>query len=347
MPSHPPAPPADVIARWRAFAHARISSIQGGLINQTFRVDRADAESAILQRLHPVFSAQLNLDIDAVTRHLQQRGVATPRLIPADNGELWVSAQDGVWRAMSFTPGVAPHYLDSPASAYQAGALVARFHQALADFDYQYQSPRRHVHDTAQHLARLRQALDEHGEHRLYAAVAPLAEQLLAQAPGLIDLSALPLRHAHGDLKISNLMFDAAGRGLCLIDLDTLARMPWPLEMGDALRSWCNPRREDQLPASLDLDLFAAALKGYRATAPDLIEAQEWAALIPGLARICLELSARFLSDALYENYFGWDEARYASRGEQNLARARAMFALYRDVLQKQLEAKRLLPPSR
>ena len=36
-----------------------------------------------------------------------------------------------------------------------------------------------------------------------------------------------------------------ADRALCLIDLDTLAHMPVALELGDALRSWCNPATED------------------------------------------------------------------------------------------------------
>ena len=50
----------------------------------------------------------------------------------------------------------------------------------------------------------------------------------------------------HGDPKISNLMFARdSDRGLCLIDLDTLGPMPIALELGDALRSWCNPAAED------------------------------------------------------------------------------------------------------
>ena len=67
------------------------------------------------------------------------------------------------------------------------------------------------------------------------------------------------------------MLFDSRGRGLCLIDLDTLTLMSWPLEMGDALRSWCNPTREDgHALASFDLELFEAAVQGYRRTAGGL-----------------------------------------------------------------------------
>jgi Ser/Thr protein kinase RdoA (MazF antagonist) len=170
-----------------------------------------------------------------------------------------------------------------------------------------------------------------------------LADSLLREAETLVALESLPLRHAHGDLKISNLMFDAAGRGLCLIDLDTLSRMHWALEMGDALRSWCNPNKEDRPSARLDLAFFEAAVKGYRESAPGLISVDEWAALVAGLARICLELSARFLADALNESYFGWEPKRYPARGEHNLARGRAMWSLYQDVMHKRRTAERIL----
>jgi len=56
-----------------------------------------------------------------------------------------------------------------------------------------------------------------------------------------------------------------------------------------------------------------------------------------------LELSARFLADALYESYFGWEPERYPGRGEHNLTRGRAMWSLYRDVMRKRGVAERIL----
>jgi hypothetical protein len=219
---------------------------------------------------------------------------------------------------------------------------VARFHRALDGFEHRYRFSRGNVHDTPAHLARLEQALGRHASHRLFDRAAPMGDALLPEARRLTDLSGLPRRHAHGDLKISNLMFDDAGRGMCLIDLDTVALMAWPLEMGDALRSWCNPRREDQRPARLDTRLLAAALSGYAQAAGDFPTATERAALIDGLLQICLELSARFLADALDESYFGWDASRYPGRGEHNLARAQATWELYRDVRTREAQAREI-----
>ncbi len=336
-------PSPEVLSHWGRFVDVRVQPITTGLINATFALQGSSGERAVLQRLHPVFSPEVNLDIAAVTAHLTKKGVPTPRLLPTDRGDLWLPMEDGIWRALSWVQGHTHAFLADGDTAEQAGGLVGRFHAALADLKYSYRSGRTHVHDTAAHLERLHQALDQHGVHRLHSDVALLAEPLLRESASLVNLTAMPLRHAHGDLKISNLMFDKRGRGLALIDLDTVTRMHWPLEMGDALLSWCNPRREDQLPAALDLDLLTRAMTGYRRSTGDLIGRDEWEALVPGLARICLELASRFLADALNESYFGWDPDAYRTRGDHNLARSKAMWALYRDVQGKIPEAGRRL----
>jgi len=339
----PQRPPEAVLRNWEGFYGARLVPIDTGLINSTYSLDTTDGKAVILQRLHPVFSPQVNMDIAVITEHLAQRGMITPRLLPTKAGDLWMKAQDGIWRAQTRLPGVSHRYLSGPAMAREAGRLVGSFHVALKDLDYQYQSARMHVHDTPVHLDRLRQALNAQVGHRLYPRVATLSETLLREADGLVRLEELPLRHAHGDLKISNLLFDDQDRGLALIDLDTLTHMNWPLEMGDALRSWCNPRKEDEIPASLNLGFLEAALAGYRDCATELVTKQEWESLIPGLARICLELSARFLADALNEAYFGWNAKAYPGRGEHNLARGTAMWTLYLDVMKKRTAAERLI----
>lgn len=325
--------PQAVFSRWAGFAGKAASRITAGLINQTFAVGDDTGCIAVIQRLHPLFEGAVNLDIEAITSHLAAKGLVTPRLIPTDQDALWVEHGGHVWRALSWVAGRNYNKIHDPSLAREAGMIVARFHRALADLSHNYRSTRRNVHDTPAHLERLVAAIDTHRGHPLRSQVQATADPLLESAVGLTDLSALPARHAHGDLKISNLLFDGASRGGgCLVDLDTLSRMIWPLEMGDALRSWCNPREEHQRPVSLNLELLEAAVAGYTAVASDLIPLEEWQLLIAGLAQICLELSARFLTDSLNEEYFGWDPTRYPSRGAHNLVRGLAMWELYQDV---------------
>jgi Ser/Thr protein kinase RdoA (MazF antagonist) len=133
----------------------------------------------------------------------------------------------------------------------------------------------------------------------------------------------------HGEPKISNVMFAArSDRALCLIDLDTLARMPVALELGDALRSWCNPATEDAPEARFVRPFYAAAIEGYASAARSLLGPQEWSAIADGTLTITVELAARFCADALRERYFRWDESRYASSSAHNQARTRAQLKI-------------------
>ena len=49
---------------------AEINPMGTGLINQTFLVRTTDNEQFVLQRLNPIFSPAINVDIDVVTQEL-------------------------------------------------------------------------------------------------------------------------------------------------------------------------------------------------------------------------------------------------------------------------------------
>ncbi len=336
--------PAAVLVRWSAFAGAVPQRFGTGLINRTFVVDNG-TQRAVLQRLHPIFRPAVNDDLDAVTAWLHKKGRATPRLIRTDDGASCVAvageseSEGETWRLLSFVDGMSADRLSSPEQARAAGILVASFHAAVEDLNYAYLHVREGVHDTRKHLVKLARALAKHRKHRLGSAAGALGKEILDAGARLPDLSALPPRHSHGDLKISNLLFDDAGKGLCLCDLDTLQKLPWPLEMGDALRSWCNPKGEDVEAAAVDVDLFRAAIEGY-CTAPKrpFLMPDETAHLVDGLLTICVELSARFCADALDESYFGWDNQKYKTRGDHNLVRARGQWSLAKSVRDRKAE---------
>jgi hypothetical protein len=171
--------------------------------------------------------------------------------------------------------------------------------------------------------------------------VAPLAEQLLQAAKALEDLNVLPKRHSHGDLKINNLIF-ASPRG-SLIDLDTIGKMPWPIEMGDAFRSWCNPQGEDASKVYFDERLFEAAIMSYAKAVHGLWTPEEIASLPDAIATLPLELSSRFLRDVLEDCYFGYDATRFESRATHNLVRAQGQWSLYCDIAKKKASISQLL----
>src|SRR5262249_43438144 len=165
------------------------------------------------------------------------------------------------------------------------------------------------------------------------AEAVDLGREIVGAVRGLPALPAIPRRHCHGDLKISNLLFAAPPvRGVCLVDLDTLGLSTMAFELGDAMRSWCNPHGEDAGRVAFDLATFAAAIRGFRAVADALVSDDEKVAIVVGLETVCLELAARFTVDVFRDEYFGWDPARFASRRAHNLVRGHGQLALGRAV---------------
>lgn len=324
---------------------ARVEPVAIGLINRTFRVEGPDARRTILQKLNPIFTPRVHEDIEAVTAHLARKGMVTPRLVRTIAGELYVEGERGVWRMMTFIDGDTKERLKTVAEAREAGVLLARFHRAVADLEHEFKNRRLGVHDTPRHLAKLRQALEEHRDkHPRYAEVAPLGEEILALAGVLPPLPPVADRIVHGDPKVSNLLFEAAtGRGVALVDLDTLARMPLFVELGDAFRSWCNPSGEDATRVQFSLELFGAAIAGYAEGAEGLIEADEVRGIVPATKTIIVELAARFAADALEESYFGWDATRFPTRGAHNELRARGQLALARSLMAQEAQAEAIV----
>lgn len=330
--------PESALSAW-ALGTVRLAPLGSGLINRTWLVT-AGPGRYVLQQVNPIFPGAVNGDIDVVTRHLRAKGLVSPALRPTAGGQLWVDAPGGAWRLMTHVDGISHDRLASPAQAEEAGRYLASFHAALADLRHAFSSPRAGVHDTPRHLAVLRQALVDHADHRDIGDIRPLAEDILALAADLPAIPAQPPRVVHGDPKVNNLLFDeATGRAVCLIDLDTLGHMPLHLELGDAFRSWCNPKGEDSARSAFSLDLFAAAVRGYAGGARSWVTAGEVAALVPGTLTIYVELAARFCADALRECYFGWDPGRYPTRSVHNRVRAASQITAARALWAVRAEA--------
>lgn len=351
----PIAVPQEVLAAFDAEGAPAVP-ITHGHINATFRLD-APTGTFVLQRLNPIFAPEVNLDIEVLTGHVAAAGLQTPRLRRTRAGAAWQQADGGdIWRALTFVPGPVFAQATSAGQCHGAGALLGAFHRALSGVQHQFHARRPGVHDTPAHLKGLQSALRDHGDHPAYAAVAPLADAVFTALDALPRLDALPARIVHGDPKLSNVVFteaqgaehngatqacaspptddaSAAGPGgwpaRAMVDLDTMAPMSVHLELGDALRSWCNPAGEGPEPAQFSLPYLAAAMAGYAAGARDLLTPAEVHAIAPGVALITLELCARFLRDALEERYFGWDATRYDHAWQHHLVRARSQHACH------------------
>ncbi len=318
--------PTRALAQWGR-SETNQTAPDEGLINHTWVV--GDPPTGVLQWVNPIFSPEIHRDIALVTGHLSSHGIPTPCLLPTLTGELYWVDQDGCWRLQSFVPGSTHHAFSSSAQAASAASLVGRFHAALTTLNHDFPHQRKHAHDTPSHMANLRETLDSADGHPLEGPARALGQEILSvweTWDGPLDL---PERICHGDLKVSNIRMDPTGQtALCLLDLDTLGRLPYSVELGDAWRSWCNPAPEDDfLAVRFDMEIFTATAQAWLAHAPAITKL-ELGSLVPGVERICLELAARFCADAVANCYFREDTSRFPQPGTQNLAKAKTQRAL-------------------
>jgi Ser/Thr protein kinase RdoA (MazF antagonist) len=331
----------ELLGHW-GLEGAEVRPIGNGLINRTFEVVDSRGSRTILQQVNALFDPGIHINIVAVTEHLARKGLATPQLLPTREGQRFVEHRGRIWRLQSAIAGVSFDALTGVEQARAAGEFVGRWHAALVDLEHEFVARRPGVHDTPRHLANLRDALSTCREHPLFAEVEPFAITLLTTADALERLPETPEWIAHGDLKINNLMF-AGEQPVALVDLDSVAPMILGFELGDAWRSWCNRATEDQPAASFDLALFEASLAGWQAGYGGPLSAEERHALLLGPEWISLELACRFAADALFERYFGWNAAKFPSRGAHNLARARGQWSLHQAVVGTRTQREALL----
>lgn len=137
----------------------------------------------------------------------------------------------------------------------------------------------------------------------------------------------IPLRVTHNDTKLNNVMIDnKTGKGLCVIDLDTV--MPGSLlyDFGDALRTGTNTAAEDEANLDLvkmDVDMFEAFARGFCEELSGSFTKREAELLAMSGIIITFEQGIRFLTD-----YLNGDTYYKIHREGHNLDRARNQFKL-------------------
>jgi Ser/Thr protein kinase RdoA (MazF antagonist) len=150
------------------------------------------------------------------------------------------------------------------------------------------------------------------------------------------------LRPIHGDPKVNNVMLDkATGQAVSLIDLDTVKPGLLHYDLGDCLRSGCNPLGEETTrwqDVRFEMDYCRAILNGYLAKARTFLTPGDCHFLFDGIRLIAFELGLRFFTDHLAGNlYF---KSNYPGH---NLARALVQFKLAESIAAQETIIRRLI----
>ena len=71
-------------------------------------------------------------------------------------------------------------------------------------------------------------------------------EDIVTEYGNITTNSEFKLRVTHHDTKISNVLFDKNGKGICVIDLDTVMPGYFISDVGDMMRTYLSPVSEEE-----------------------------------------------------------------------------------------------------
>ncbi len=340
-----------------------------GLIHDTYLVSTETSggqqRRAILQRLNRrvfpepqtlMHNQRVLLAHLATRRRSSLQELRFPAILRTRTGDdLFYDHEGECWRAQSYLEGTySLARLTNPAQAAEMGYALGRFHALTHDLDpARLLVTRPRFHDTPFYLARFEEVRGR-GGHALAAEAAVRARLEACMAfveehktgAHLLEearrAGTLRVRAIHGDPKLDNVLFDVASdRAVSLIDLDTVQPGLLHYDLGDCLRSCCNPAGEsprDPDEARFDLTLCRALLGRYFAEMRDRLTPADCRYLPEAVRLIAFELGVRFLTDYLAGNlYFKveWPE--------HNLLRAATQFRLAADIARQQAALRTLV----
>ena len=333
-----------------------------GHINDTYLVWRADhSKRFILQRINTdTFTDPVGLmeNVCGVTRHLSRKILAeggdpmreTLNVVPTLSGSTcYLDAEGGAWRAYDFVEGtVCLQQVGSEGDFRTVAETLGKFQNQLADYPAStlHETIAR-FHDTANRYANFEKALaaDSMGRAAKIAEEIAFVRAREADCHVLLDQLAageIPLRVTHNDTKINNVLIDeATGKGLCVIDLDTVMPGLSAYDFGDSIRFGANTAEEDETDlskVSLSLPLFEIYTKGFLEGCAGSLTEKEVRMLPQGARLMTLECGMRFLTD-----YLEGDTYFKIAREQHNLDRCRTQFSLVEDMEKKWTEMGRIV----
>jgi Ser/Thr protein kinase RdoA (MazF antagonist) len=323
------AQPDEILGRFPIAGRPSVERLGTGLINHTYRVGTGETQF-VLQRLHDIVSTDALEDMRVVTERLAECGMRVPALIRSLDGQTAVRDRaGGRWRLYPLIPGRVFDAVESPDMAVEAGRIVGEMHRHLRGLSLDPKGSIEHFHDTTHVLNKLRGV-----EAKLPRTLRRMAADILTAVPGIVltqDTASESTQIIHGDLKISNILFDDAGRAVGIIDFDTIMRHFRAIDLGDSLRSWCNRTAEDDPRATFDTGIFQAAMMGYGQGWGAAVREEERQTFLRATLQITFELASRFLIDVVCDDYFGYGKP-YTSRRAANIARALGQYHLAKTI---------------
>ena len=253
----------------------------------------------------------------------------------------FVDSYGEYWRAYHFVEDAyALEEISNPQDFYESAVAFGHFQRMLADFPADSLTETiAGFHDTKARFAAFEQAVAADVCHRAEGVQQEIRfvrdrYDVACVLGDLLEAGKLPLRVTHNDTKSNNVLIDkATGRGLCVIDLDTVMPGLAVNDFGDSIRFGASTGAEDEKDLSkiwCDLELYETYMKGFVEGCGGTLTDMEIECLPVGARVMTYECGMRFLTD-----YLSGDTYFKTAYPTHNLDRARTQFKLVWDMEQK------------
>lgn len=327
-----------------------------GHINDTFLMtceEKGKEKHYILQKMNTdIFQNpdELMENIINVTSFLRKKIIEnggdpereTLNVILTKNGESYYRDSDGgCWRMYKFIEDATSYdQVEKPDDFYQTAVAFGNFQYLLSEFSAEVlHETIPDFHNTIDRFAKFKRAVEEDICQRASSVEKEIQfvldrEDLAYTMCTMLRNNELPLRVTHNDTKLNNIMIDnQTGKGICVIDLDTVMPGLAGNDFGDSIRFGANTAAEDEKDlskVSCDLNLFELYTKGFTEGCRGSLTKKEIETLPLGAKTMTFECGMRFLTDYLQgDTYFK------IHREGHNLDRCRTQFALVEDMEKK------------
>jgi Ser/Thr protein kinase RdoA (MazF antagonist) len=324
----------------------KVKEFGNGNINDTYIVTLENhAENKfVLQRINthvfkqPKFIMQ---NMRTFTEHVHQRvrteGHAweAPRVISAKDGQdFFIDAEDNFWRAISFVDHAQSHdIIKDLHHAHEVGHALGTFQNLISDLPIESLADTLEgFHITPRYLQNYYWVLMKNGTHTSPEVKHGMKfiedrREFAHILENASERGELPLRPIHGDPKVNNVMIHTeTGKAVSIVDLDTVKPGLVHYDIGDCLRSGCNPLGEDAEDweaVHFDPEIGSAILEGYLTEARAFLTTADYDHMFNAIRLIAFELGLRFFTDHLAGDvYF---KVKYPGH---NLHRALVQFKL-------------------
>ena len=311
---------------------ASLEFISSGLINATWKIS-SGGNQFILQRINDnVFKEpqQITANVRLLANYIKMTSVNYLLIsaIKTQAGEeLAYESGKGYFRLTPFVNNSKTiQVVETPEQAYEAALQFGKFTKIFSGFEVsmlKVMIP--DFHNLTFRYQQFEHSLRSGNQQRIKDCSVEIAtvqsySHLVREYNRILNDQNFKLRVTHHDTKISNVLFDANDKGICVIDLDTVMPGYFISDVGDMIRTYISPINEEESDfhkIEIRNDFFQAIVAGYLENMRDELSKRELDSFFYSGLFLTYMQAIRFLTD-----YFNKDQYYRAQYEKHNLVRA-------------------------